>query len=199
MLTLARAARASRGVLVAAEVIEAGLALMGDRANAPLDAEPREARAVLVSQFVRRLRGIRVEVAHDLERVLLAELHAAPDGTQDVLIKDAISVIRARNHLGQLAKSLGMSWAETMKLEAALGDVLRWTAGGGGGVLQTTTARDHARITLKIALDGREPDLALLAGFEGVPGVATEVQPRRVGHHLTVEMTVERRPQVGAA
>ena len=186
MLTLARAARASRGVLVAAEVIEAGLALMGDRANAPLDAEPREARAVLVG-------------AHDLEGGRRAERHAAPDGTQDVLIKDAISVIRARNHLGQLAKSLGMSWAETMKLEAALGDVLRWTAGGGGGVLQTTTARDHARITLKIALDGREPDLALLAGFEGVPGVATEVQPRRVGHHLTVEMTVERRPQVGAA
>jgi hypothetical protein len=192
MLTLARAARASGGMLVGSDIIEQGLRLLGERANMPLQDESRETRALIVSQFVKRLRGVSMQKIHDFERMLLVELHAAPDGIQDVIIRDAISVIKARNHIGQVAKALGLGWGDSMRLESAMSDLVRYAAANGGGLLQTTVNGANALIALRLTLNDPAPDLALLKALDPL---SVTLRCQRTGTHLSVEITL---PKPGA-
>jgi hypothetical protein len=196
MLTLARAARTSGGMLVGTEIVEQALRLLGARADMPLEDESRETRALIASQFVRRLKGVSVEKLHDFERMLLVELRAAPAGVQDVLIRDAISVIKARNHLGQIAKALGLGWADGMRLESAVSDLVRYAAGNGGGLMQTTVDGKCARIELKLRLHDSPPDLTLLGALD--PLSAT-VRSKRHGSQLVIELTLGAVAGAGAA
>jgi hypothetical protein len=196
MLTLAKAARASGGMLVGREVVEQGLSLLGERAEMPLDDQSRETRALMVNQFVRRLRGVSLDKLHDFERMLLVALHAAPAGVQDVLIVDAISVIKARNHLGQVAKSLGLGWSDGMRLESAVSDLVRYALSHGGGLLQTTVQDKRARIDVKLHLNESPPELTMLRSLDSLGGT---VRTHRNGTHLDIELTLDASARAGAA
>lgn len=194
MLTLARAARAVGGTLVAYDILEHALELYGPRAQVPLDGQTREARALMVSQFVRCLR-LSVPRTHDLERALLAELHAAPDGFQVVAIRDAISVIKARNHIGQIAKTLGLGWADGMRLESVISEFVRYAAANGGGLLSTRVHSDRAELELKLHLRDSPPDLTVLRSL----GPEAPVDVRHDGADLVIELMLRARAQSGAA
>ena len=182
--------------MVPRQLIEQALEAFGERANASLAEQSRESRALLVSQFVRQLHGVGVDRLHDFERFLLVELNAAPDGMQDVLITDAISVIRARNHIGHVAKSLGMSWSDGMRLQSALCELVRHAGSNTGGLLQTTVKERRATVVLKIPLGASPPDLALLAAIEPV---VTSVRTRKSAKELLIELSVDCTDQQGAA
>jgi len=194
MQTLSKAALAARGGLVPDYVIDQGLEAMGARATDSLERESRESRALLVSQFVRRLRGASVQRINDLERLLLVELRAAPEGVQDMLLKDAISVIRARNHIGQIGKSLGLQWAECMRIESALSDLLLQAAGSGRGLLQTTVHAPSAIIVIK--LPSESCDGKMLTSLPSTYEVHERLESDRV--HV-FEVSISAMPRAGAA
>ncbi|MDH5492555.1 MAG: hypothetical protein OEY14_11445 [Myxococcales bacterium] len=149
-LTLAQVARTSGRSLAPISAIEEALGSLGRRAEDALEGLDREARSHLVGLFIRRLRGVGVQASHDLERVLLAALGASPQGEHTVAITDAIAIIRARNHVAQVCKTLEMSWAESMKVQSAVSETLRYVSSHGGGLLETHVLEGQAVFEIKI-------------------------------------------------
>ncbi len=163
---------------VPTEAAEEALRAIGDRADLSLDAMSSEKKAFLISHFVRNLHAISVERATMYERLLLQELDAGPSATKLVVLKDAISVITARNHVHHVSTHLGMSWADSMKLQSAISEVVRYAVAHHGGVLQTTSAVDHVEFVITVADGHGAKDW--LAAVKAMVG-AIDVHPEGAG------------------
>jgi hypothetical protein len=124
------------------QAIKAALDHVGARAEQPIAEMDVERKLMLVGHFVRALRSVSVVDASHLERDLFHALDAAPTARRAVEVKDAISLITVRNHVGQVASALGMPWAEGMQVQSALSDVARFLAQHGGGRIETVARPD---------------------------------------------------------
>jgi len=147
--TFAHVAREIAGATVPAPIIKSALDALGMKADylvAELDAERK---LQLATQFVRGLHGVGVADAHRIAHDLFAALGARPTSRRPVVIKDAISLITVRNHVGQLVTALGMSWSAGMQVQSAVSDVARFVSGNGGGRIETE-AVDGGRIHFEV-------------------------------------------------
>ena len=173
-LTLAQAARRVGPAIAPREAIEAGIARIGPEADESLDGRDRSDRAQRVRGFVHGLRGVGVQASHDLERMLLTALEAAPVGEHAVPLSDSISVIRARNHLGQLCQAAGMDWAEAMKVQSAVSEAMRYVCAHGGGLLETHSMHGQASVLLRVNAAEELPDRRAY-WLHGVSGICHDL------------------------
>jgi hypothetical protein len=199
VLTLARIARTAGAKLVSSKAIEEGLLRLGGRATQSLDDAARGVRADLIGEFVRGLYDISVEAAHDLERVLLVEANAAPDGIHDVAVSDAISLVRARNHVGQITKLLGLSWSDAMRVQSAIAELVRFAAAHGGGLLQSSFMGECADFNLKMARIGTGSAAVDPAVLGTLRSVCSDIRVRTSAQALQVHFLVRPLSQSGVA
>ncbi len=177
-----RQVRNAAATLVKPETIEAALRALGDDAELSVEELPLERRAVLSARFARNLRGIGVARAKEVERVVLRAVGATPGGVEVVPIRDALSLIRARNHVDRIATAFGWPWAAGMKLQAAVCEIVRLIADGGGGILETVVAPAQAsfRFQFERSIDATEPCFAGLRAL----GIVPEVRQGTEGHRI---------------
>jgi hypothetical protein len=147
-MTIARAARNAGARLIPSEILEGAIKSF-PAADEPLDALPTERRAALVSQFARSLHGVGVAKTTDLVRLMLSAVDAMPRGAKVVALNDAISLIAARNLVTHLASHVGLAWAESMRLQAAVSDLARIVSTHGGGILEATADERRAAVVVR--------------------------------------------------
>lgn len=140
--TFAHAAREIASKHVTAATIKGALDTLGAKAEHGIDELDTERKLALANHFVRALRNVGVVDAHRIEHELLAALGAAPTSRRAVMIKDAISLITVRNHVGQLVTALGVPWSVGMQVQSAVSDIARYVSANGGGKIETEALGD---------------------------------------------------------
>lgn len=147
--TFAQVAREVAGRHAPTSPIDSALEALGAKADHLVDELDVERKLQLATQFVRGLRTVGVADAQRIEHELFAALGATPTARRSVVIKDAISLITVRNHVGQLATALGMAWSAGMQVQSAVSDVARFVSTTGGGKIETE-AMDGGRIHFEV-------------------------------------------------
>lgn len=140
--TFSQVARESAARYANQQSITSALEALGAKAELPLDELDVGRRLALTGQFVRGLRNVGVADAARLEHALLEALDAAPTGRREFVIKDAISLVTVRNHIQQLTTALGIPWSESMQVQSAISDVVRFLSQQGGGRIETLAYAD---------------------------------------------------------
>jgi hypothetical protein len=151
--SFAQFARDIAGKHVPEVAIEAALSSLGGKAAGSLEGLNVERRGALINHFVRSIKNIGVHTASQLEHELLARAGCCPAGRRIAALKDAISIIAVRNHLHQMATSLGLSWKEAMRLQSAVSDVARFVVSRGGGRIELDSADNGLFVTVYAGAD----------------------------------------------
>ena len=134
--TFAQLARSVADKYVSVETIDASLQALGGKAEFPLSSLDVDRKSALISHFVRGLRNIGVHTASRIEHALLAAGGCGSAGRRTIVLKDAISLIAARNQVHQILTSLGMEWQGSMRFQSAISDVARFVIERGGGRIE---------------------------------------------------------------
>ncbi len=155
-LTLSQTARKVAAGLVRPETLEDAIRALGSRADKPIDAQDLEAKAGLVSFFVRNLRDLTVETSTEIERQMLKAVGAVPKGEKSITIKDNISIITLRNYVRFLCVVLGAEWSRGMLVQSVVSDLARFVLARGGGTFAVwVQLRDISfRVRIDRPLDG---------------------------------------------
>lgn len=173
--TFSQAAREIAGKFVKSGSVEYALSVLGSRAEKAIDAQDSEAKAGLISHFVRNLRDLSVQDSTELERQMLKELGALPSGGKTIVVRDDISVILLRNYVRYLSVLYGMEWSRGMMVQSALSDLARFALAKGKGTFEVLPAEGVImfRVRIEGELGGSESWLSgeqspLLAGVRNV-------------------------------
>lgn len=134
--TFAQLARSVADKHVPPESIEQSLQALGGKAEWSLQSLDADRKGALISHFVRGLRNIGVHAASKIEHALLSAAGCTSAGRRTVVLKDAISLIAARNQVHQILTSLGMEWQSSMRFQSAISDVARYVIERGGGRIE---------------------------------------------------------------
>lgn len=134
--TFAQLARSVADKHVPPETIEQSLQALGGKAEWSLQSLDADRKGALISHFVRGLRNIGVHAASKIEHALLSAAGCTSAGRRTVVLKDAISLIAARNQVHQILTSLGMEWQSSMRFQSAISDVARYVIERGGGRIE---------------------------------------------------------------
>lgn len=147
--TFAQIARSRAVPFTHLPTIDAALALVGPHAEKPLETLDRERKLHMVARFVRAIPGLGVHASAVLEHELLDAIGVTQTGRYGVPLQSAISLISVRNHLHQIATTVGFSWSDGMLLQSAVADVARHVLEHGGGSLEMMATED-GRVSVSV-------------------------------------------------
>ncbi len=165
MASLAEAARRVAARYLAGPPLQDALARLGAHGDEPLAHLDAGARLAAVNALVRGVRGwLSVAEAAALERELAAAFGAPSSDGEAVEIKDAISVITLRNHVGTAASASGLSWSAGMQVQSALSEVARFLAEHGGGAIHIVPGAARLRFQVDAWVDPGAVGTATPAG-----------------------------------
>lgn len=147
--TFAQIARSRAVPFTLLPTIDAALALIGVNADRPLATLDHERKLHMVTRFVRAIPGLGVHASAVLEHELLDAIGVTQAGRHSIPLQSAISLISVRNHLHQIATTVGFSWSDGMLLQSAVADVARHVLEHGGGTLEMMATED-GRVSVSV-------------------------------------------------
>lgn len=156
------------------------LAALGADANQPLSGLDTSRKAALVDKLVRNLK-LPMEATPPVERELLTTLHAGPSGTYEWRIDSAQATVELRSGLRYLATWLGFTWQELSRLQAVLGNLVRWIQTAGTGHVEAHVEPKAVRFSLSLAVPGINADVVRTSPF--VTALADLTQALAVSRH----------------
>ncbi|MBI2394424.1 MAG: hypothetical protein HYV09_32940 [Deltaproteobacteria bacterium] len=116
--------------------MEEALAALGSRATEPLASVDATRRALIINQFMRRVRNLTVRESDAVERDMLTRADAFPQGERPWQVKDALSLVALRNGVRLFCVCMGVDWAESMRMQSAVAELGRALLELGGGTVR---------------------------------------------------------------
>ncbi|HEY3446025.1 MAG TPA: hypothetical protein VGK67_06640 [Myxococcales bacterium] len=172
-----------------AQVREAARAL-GEDAELDFGALAASKKALLIHQLVHQLRHLAVDEVVEVHRQLQAMLEAEPRGEWRLDLVGGAAPVELRNHLRQVFTAIGMSWERLSRLQAGIGELVRWLRATGQASAVVCIAGKAALVELAAA---KGPTAEQIAGSPFVLALEPHVRDLKVslrGEQVVVAFTV---------
>jgi hypothetical protein len=175
-----------------ADMLSAGIQAVAPKMGHSDNGLEPERKAVLVSLFVRNLRGLPVTDAAQLEHELLTAVGALPGARKTLEIRDALSLVGLRNYVRYLTVAINLNWANGMQTQSALSELARLIQEAGGGKFEIHTDLSVRAITvLATCKHAMQLAPALQTWANSLPGCVRA----RLDAHGLCELTISAAPQ----
>lgn len=172
---------------------QTALAALGAEASVVLDTLDSARRAALVDKLVRNLK-LPVEAAPPVERELLATVRATPTGLYEWRLGSATAVVELRSGLRYLATWLGFTWQELSRLQAVVGNLVRWVQTAGGGVVAARVEPNGVRFHLSLSVPGVDSEAMRASPFvKALVDVSNGLRVDQAGDAVQLEFSLATR------
>lgn len=166
--------------------------LGGDVRRALAELE-RSRRAAMVDRLVRNLH-LSVTEAPALERELLRATNSEPSGTYEWRFDSATAIVDLRSGLHYLGIWLGFEWADLSRMQAVIGNFVRWAWSSGVGSLRATVGPAVVHFAMTMQITGYDARLVQSSPFvASIADVSSRLSVKEEGGTICLEFDLNAR------